>query len=233
MDTGVIYKITNIQNKKLYIGQAVNYTTDGRKWGSKRRWKSHIYRAKSNKCECRLLENAIRKYGEDSFIIEDIQDCKITELNYYENKYVEEFNSISPNGYNLMEGGGNGRRHHITTRNKMSKTRTGKKHSKETKDLISKAHKNKIVSCETRIKTSESSKRRNMNKENEKILQKALDNLNIKDLPMYICFSLERERKTEKISVRIPNRPRKTFSSKKLSLEEKIKMAINYKNSLT
>ena len=149
-NSGVIYIITNKITKKQYIGQSVNYLSNGKMWGSFKRWKKHVSNAINNTCECRLLENAILKYGEINFIIQDIIICNIENLNYYENVFIKMYNTLSPNGYNLMTGGGNGRIHSIETRKLMSETRTGKKHSKLTKQKIGDVQKGKITSLATK-----------------------------------------------------------------------------------
>lgn len=58
-----IYKITNIQNNKIYIGQSINPIEE--------RFHRHIQDAVSNRLDTHLAR-AIRKYGADSFRIEQI-----------------------------------------------------------------------------------------------------------------------------------------------------------------
>jgi group I intron endonuclease len=235
MNEGVIYEITNKINGKRYIGQAVSYTTDGRKWGSYRRWQSHVRSANNNKCECRLLENAIRKYGKDNFLVRDLRKCDISYLNLYEEQTIKELNTIAPTGYNLMTGGGNGRRHSIETRELMKKTRKGKSHNEKTKSLIGESNRGLIVNEEGKENIGKASKRRNISENNEVLLQNALDVLNIDNLPMYIYMGIDKRnnRNIPYIYVRIPNKPGKKFSKKTMCLPEKIKNAIEYKNSLT
>ena len=93
-----IYKFTNKINGKIYIGQAVNID---------RRIKDHFYKAhnKSGQDYNSLLHCAIRKYGKDAFEIETIKECSVNELDLYETQLIEEYNCISPNGYNIMKGG--------------------------------------------------------------------------------------------------------------------------------
>jgi group I intron endonuclease len=101
---GEIYCITSPSGKK-YIGQCVKKLSSGKKWGYMNRWKDHI-RDSIGKNYCRLLNNAIKKYGIESFKVEIIKECYISELNYYEEYYISLFNSMTPNGYNLTSGGG-------------------------------------------------------------------------------------------------------------------------------
>ena len=68
--TGIIYKITNIINNKVYIGQTVNTI--------KQRWNKHCH---SN--GCRSLYNAILKYGKENFNIEIIETLPIEELDEF------------------------------------------------------------------------------------------------------------------------------------------------------
>jgi hypothetical protein len=103
MELGEIYCITSPSNKK-YIGQCVKLLSSGKKWGYLKRWNQHIYEAKNNKNYCRLLDNAIRKYNPENFTIELIKECEIKDLDYYENIYISELNTITPNGYNLTTG---------------------------------------------------------------------------------------------------------------------------------
>lgn len=136
---GEIYKIINKTTNKLYIGQAKKYTGKFDKpWGTEGRWKSHVYEAHSGKDHCALLNNVIRKYGETDFIIEKICDCNSeTELNENEKYYINLFNSISPNGYNLTSGG-DSHTDSETTKDKKKKSHLGGKHSEQRKTNISK-----------------------------------------------------------------------------------------------
>ena len=59
-----IYKITNIQNNKVYIGQTIRPV--------EQRFRRHINDAMSNILDTHFAR-AIRKYGEQSFYIEIIE----------------------------------------------------------------------------------------------------------------------------------------------------------------
>lgn len=103
MNLGEIYCLTSPSNKK-YIGQCVKILCNGKIWGHINRWNQHIIDSKNGKDNCRLLNNAIRKYNPDNFKIEVLQLCEIEDLDYYENFYIEKLNTMSPNGYNLISG---------------------------------------------------------------------------------------------------------------------------------
>ena len=100
---GEIYCLTSPSGKK-YIGQCVKYLSSGKKWGYLSRWKDHI-RDSQTKNFCRLLNNAICKYSPENFLIEIIKECNTDELNHYEEYYINFYNTLTPNGYNLTTGG--------------------------------------------------------------------------------------------------------------------------------
>ena len=97
-----IYKITNIQNNKVYIGQTIRPLKD--------RFHRHINDAMNNILDTHLAR-AIRKYGKDNFIIEEIDVAENqNELNYKEQYWIQYYNSIKE-GYNetdaINKRGGN------------------------------------------------------------------------------------------------------------------------------
>ncbi|AYV75824.1 MAG: GIY-YIG catalytic domain-containing endonuclease [Terrestrivirus sp.] len=103
---GVIYFLYCKISKKGYIGQASNYVSGNLIWGKNGRWKSHVREATSgSKDHCVLLNQAIRKYGQNQFSILTVEEVEEDRLDEKEKFYIEVFGSISPNGYNLEKGG--------------------------------------------------------------------------------------------------------------------------------
>ena len=104
-----IYKIINTINGKLYIGQTVSHVLNHKKYrpyGKDKRFKSHVSEAYSNKKnQSRYLNNAIRKYGQDTFSVELIETCSLTEADARETFHIINCNSVYPNGYNIKIGG--------------------------------------------------------------------------------------------------------------------------------
>ena len=92
-----IYKITNLINGKIYIGQTTRTL--------QQRWIEHCKPSSTN---CVLLHNAIQKYGKENFIIEKIDmACDLEELNKKEIYWINYYDSAnSDKGYNLSLGGG-------------------------------------------------------------------------------------------------------------------------------
>ena len=140
-----IYKITNKINGKSYIGQTNNDLSI--------RFKQHCQ--KSSKCTA--LSLAVQKYGKENFTIEEISGANNqTELNYQEWFLVIKYNTLSPNGYNLKEGGGAGGAMHTTTKSKVSLVHKGKILSKETKSKLRAANLGKKLDKLIKIKIGNS-----------------------------------------------------------------------------
>ncbi len=110
----IIYKITNKITNKLYIGLTTRSLDQ--------RWKEH----KKIGNQYSLIKKEIQKYGEENFKIEEIDECSsIADLNQREEFWIQELNTLAPNGYNLTTGG-LAAKHSEVTKAKMSKTRKGK-----------------------------------------------------------------------------------------------------------
>jgi group I intron endonuclease len=104
-----IYKIINLSNNKIYVGQAVSHILNHKRYrpyGHEGRFRCHISEAFSTKKnQSHYLNNAIRKYGVTNFVVELIEYCEISNADERETHYIKELNSLFPNGYNLKNGG--------------------------------------------------------------------------------------------------------------------------------
>jgi hypothetical protein len=142
----VIYKITNIENNKCYIGQTANKNPNFY-------IKNHFKRA--NKGEAigkKYLYDAIRKYSQENFIWEIIDYAKTKkELDEKEIDWIWFYNSNDGKyGYNLTAGGEGSLNCNPWNKGKtkendkrllnLSEKLTGLKRSKETCENISKNH---------------------------------------------------------------------------------------------
>lgn len=160
---GKIYGIECLINHKIYVGQTIR--------SIKKRFKEH------SKADS-LIGRAIRKYGEENFVVVSIEECETLEkLNEREIFWTAKLNCKSPFGYNQTDGGEGTLNPSEETRAKLSKARrkrklsaearqkislaqTGNKnflghtHSEETRKKISAAHKGKKLSAETKLKLS-------------------------------------------------------------------------------
>lgn len=91
-----IYKITNTQNNKSYIGYAKDI---------ERRWKTHKERAfYQNKEYDKTLYRAFRKYGIEKFNFEVILECEEQLLPIKEMEMIAKYDTFH-NGYNETSGG--------------------------------------------------------------------------------------------------------------------------------
>ncbi len=93
---GYIYKITNKLCNRSYIGQT-------RQLNINDRWKKH--KQTNSEYGCPLLKKAIKDFGIANFIFEIIIICFDNDLNYYEKEYIKKYNTVYPNGYNVLIGG--------------------------------------------------------------------------------------------------------------------------------
>lgn len=128
---GVIYKITNKINGKIYVGK--------RFVSEERFFKSNYHGGGS------LIKQAIKKYGMDKFTREII-DCSDNNdiLNEKEKYWIKENNCKVPFGYNLSDGGDGGGVKGVKRspeyRKKISMALMGHKESEETKRKKSISH---------------------------------------------------------------------------------------------
>lgn len=142
----LIYKITNLLDGKIYIGQTIQTMAS--------RWRDHV---RGDKQKESYLHRAIQKHGVENFSIEEIEYSKTLEgLNVLEEFYIKKYNCMAPLGYNLLPGGLN-RRLHEDTKKKLSDLNKGKiipnrwdkgflgEHTEETKDKISEALKGRPI----------------------------------------------------------------------------------------
>ena len=91
---GYIYKITNNINGKVYIGQTIGTI--------EKRFNEHKRDAIKG-CQY-SLHRAMRKYGIDSFSVEEIEECPEEELNDREIYWISFYDSYYQ-GYNMTIGG--------------------------------------------------------------------------------------------------------------------------------
>lgn len=154
-----LYKITNLINGKIYIGQAKDY---------KSRMACH-----KNKKVTTAISYAIQKYGWTNFTKEIIAECSDDTIDAMEVMTIKYYNSLAPNGYNLDSGGCACKYIHeetkqkiresvkrtnyqptIEAREKISKTHKGKKLTQKQKDAVSTAQKGRKRTPEERLRLS-------------------------------------------------------------------------------
>jgi len=110
MIEGIIYCFTNKINGKIYIGQTVR---------EKQRFKEHLTNNKQR------IDKAIRKYGIFNFeytVLERISGPSRDvhkALNALEKQYIKAFDTMIPNGYNVLPGGNSKVQYLVYTKNRL------------------------------------------------------------------------------------------------------------------
>lgn len=130
-----IYVITHTESGRQYCGQSVDCFE---------RWKQHSTPKKGSTG----IKGAIMKWGVDAFSFQILEECSKEELNERETWWISELCTLSPAGYNLTGGGGQGTVVSAETRAALSAASTGRTHSPETKAKMSAGRKGKTKSPE-------------------------------------------------------------------------------------
>ncbi len=140
----MIYKFTSPSGRS-YIGQTNNFN---------RRKRQHQLTTGS-----RAFHNAIKKYGFETFQLEILaENLTSDEANELEVKYIMEYDTLAPSGYNLTTGGLN-QQPSDETKRRLSEAKIGKPRqpfTAEHKQKISMALSDKPRSSETRKKIASS-----------------------------------------------------------------------------
>ena len=139
-----VYCITNIVDRKRYIGSSNNI---------RKRWSQHRSRLGQNKNESRYLQNAINKYGLEKFIFNIIDTCEPSEelLLALEQKYIDLLNPE----YNIARVAGTTRGVKLSaeSKRKMSIAGKGRKKSNIHKLKIGNSNKKSVYQiCPTTLR---------------------------------------------------------------------------------
>ena len=161
-----VYKITNINNKKVYVGSSINLLS---------RQADHFRKLQRGIHKNRKLQNAFNKHGKEAFIFEILEYLESSDNLLEREQYYIDLYDSAKSGYNILSVAGNslGYKHskeirkgismrqmgsgnfffgkHLTEEHKLhiSQGNKGKKHSKEAVDKTRKGHFKPILNVET------------------------------------------------------------------------------------
>jgi group I intron endonuclease len=122
-----IYKIVNLVNGKVYIGQTWNTI--------KQRWFDH---KKPSGHNCLKLHRAIMKHGTEKFTQELLTVCATQESSdYWESYFIKQYDSIEL-GYNIRTGGSRGKMS-VAQRKAVGDFHRGKTMSEDSKNKMAKS----------------------------------------------------------------------------------------------
>lgn len=156
-----IYLVTNKINGKQYVGQ---HKYDG--VGLDKRYIGSGV----------LLHKAYDRYGIENFTMELLEECSDEDLNPLEQLYIEHYNTLKPNGYNLTKGGDGvyGFTFSPESIEKLSLSHKGKRLSPETIEKMRQSRIGHITSDETKQKISNALTGRKFSEERCKNISNAL-----------------------------------------------------------
>ena len=134
-----IYMYTNRLDGKRYIGKSTDIEA---------RRQKHLRNARDGRHS--YFYNALRKFGPDQFEFTVLEECSEEQLDAREKFYIEQYNSLMPNGYNMTEGGTGGDYYknrsdeeNLKTNERKRASHIGIKDSEETRRRKSEAQKGK------------------------------------------------------------------------------------------
>jgi group I intron endonuclease len=140
---GWIYQIKNIVNDKVYIGQTSKHNVAAR-------WMDHIKSINSG-IDSHLIR-AFKFHGLENFAFSVVAEVPDDHLDEAEIDAISNKNSLSPNGYNIREGGSRGK-HSQESIEKIRESHIGKTHTDETKEKLRHLNLGKKHTQESKEKT--------------------------------------------------------------------------------
>lgn len=217
-----IYKITNLLDNKVYIGQTNNPGI---------RWSNHKSDAKLNKRNYPLY-NSMNKYGIDNFKYEAIQICNTQEeADQLEKDLITQYKSQDRNfGYNIAPGGSRVS-HSQETKDKLSqqKRKFYQKRLQETGQKITEEERQKLSISHKGQKSANKGKQLS-EKQREILRQSHLGRVHSEE---------EKRKRSESLRLRYQNDPelkervrQKSIGRYKLTSEQQLEICQLYQNGI-
>lgn len=139
---GWIYEISNIENGKIYIGQTTQHNVATR-------WAEH-FKSINSDSDTHLIR-AFKSHGFEKFTFRVLHEISNNLLDEKEIEEIKNRNCLSPNGYNLRDGGSRGK-HLPESIEKIRASHIGKTHTEDTKKKLRQINLGKKLELETKEK---------------------------------------------------------------------------------
>lgn len=153
-NTGIIYRITNVLNGKMYFGQTLSYRIKHNqkiRFGMKKRYDEHMSSVSKGSRTCPKLYEAVCNYGINAFICNQILICDVKNLDAYEIFYIIRYKTYIY-GYNALIGNVRCKNNSIRREN-IGKTFIDKWQNDQ--EYIEKTKKGNLISLKKRAATGE------------------------------------------------------------------------------
>jgi group I intron endonuclease len=141
---GAIYRIRNLVDGKVYVGQAVNV---------KKRMYRHLWELRSDRHTNTHLQRAWNARGEHSFVFEIVDDdVDLAEITQREQYHIDAHRSADPEfGYNKSPAAGSnlGVKYSAESRRKMSEAQKGRTFTDDARRRIAQSLTGRVISPET------------------------------------------------------------------------------------
>jgi len=113
-----VYKIENIINKKVYIGESKNLRT---------RYKSHRKELSRNRHINKFLQEDVLEFGIENLKFSVLELCEVSKLTEREHFWIDFYKSLDRNfGYNIVKNNKKNKEISEETRNKLIESHKGK-----------------------------------------------------------------------------------------------------------
>lgn len=226
---GIIYKLT-APNGKIYIGQTIRTLAE--------RFAQHVYEARHTPDNgCVYLNHSLNYHGPESFTREILIQCDNNELNTNEKEMIEHYNSLTPNGLNILSGGNTNKIYSNELKEKMSRSLRKNDEDKQLRMYVNRINRNGKTTF--RIKAHPLCANKTFtNYDDACIFLDKLESGEIepipkgppkkkKELPKYIM------KHKNGYTVEYNGQYMKGFVNKQLTDQEKLNLAIKYVETLT
>jgi hypothetical protein len=254
---GIIYLVTNTKTGKFYVGQTKEFSgiKTTVKYGIKARWRDHISGAMRNEVGCTELYKAIREHQPEDFKQELLFYCKLSDRDDLEKLAIMKYRSNNPKyGYNVCSGGkGVSMVKPESQRESISKSLNNPTKIMNIKQIKSRSGDKHVVGY--KVSRDIDGKRQNKDfsdskfslEENLALAQKYLEdlklgiNVDIKHkkpdgLPVYVrYYYIPKTKEIGGYKVEIKKKDAyfsKAFTKKSISMEEKLRLAVEYKDEI-